>query len=1037
MDTPTLRFLGWDRPALELVADALLQWDAAEPDSFRRALVVVPTAESGRRLRACMAERAGRPLLVPRTTLMGLLVPEEGAASSVETLAAWMQVLGGTAGFREAEPRRVLEVALPLLRIRQQLEREGRLPDFSRDDFERFAASLPHREDWSTGIDEEVRRWESLRVLFAEVDRTLEEWGCQPAEKVREAAIAHPSPALRGRHLVVACVPELSPQIRRYLCQLVRAGARVEIWINAPASERIHLDAFGQPLAEYWASCPIDMDLSLGGEMEGSKEGGIPAAAVHIEPHARAMALKARSLAGGCSSREIALACCDPAFAPSLVTAFAPEWKLNLPEGRSLMTTSAALLPAQLAKACQEIRKLPLFDERTGSVLHGDALSVEAFLELARNPVIQQCYGAGLGGLGGFSRAVDEVLQRAHPASISRLLEVLEAAGPETPADGSRPLSRQYATYGKRIRDLVQGCAASRSFSGSLSELAERLSESFSHCGEHTQQATGRLASSLKEVVRMAGCGFRACSPAMALELWRHLVENQATGALEEMRHDDTVLDVVGWRELSFACARRILLVAMHDGCVPETAPQDACLPDAFRRFMKMTGARERAARDAFLLTALLHGQHGQGREVHFLLSKVKPDGAPAFPSSLLLRCKKTPEGRRVLAARADYFFRPSQRVTLPEPYDRLPLLDTPVMPSPEPGEMEPISLIAPGVTNRYAREEESFSPSRIAEFLRCPLRFWLRLLRGICPADAYREETGEMSPLEYGSVLHDVLRETVAAFPGRPSAGSVQDWERQIRQCALHSLAEAMLRHYGGAGESLPLPLAIQQKSMELSLSAFARCHAADLAEGWENRYLEHPVRLPLAAEGQPDIWLDMRLDRVDFHPATGRWRVVDYKTNEHSPAEVHVAGVPGGLGSRFCQWMPGFRLMAVSRKGGELVYRRWKNVQLPLYAWALMQQEALDKEDVPETGYYNLPKKQLSTVRYTPFLSVTEDKQPFSRQDLDSALDWVREAARLIRAGQCLYSAETLGIEERYDTFGALCPEMDPREMCGLPPV
>lgn len=1034
MDTPILRFLGWDRPALELVADALLQWNATREDSFRRSLVVVPTAESGRQLREYMAERAGRPLLMPRTTLMGLLIPGNGAATEAETLAAWMQVLGRTTALKGAAPRQVLEIALPLLRIRKQLERENHLPDFSRDEFERFAASQPQGGDWTAGIEEEVRRWESLRVFFTEVDRTLEAWGCQPAEKVREAAMANPSKALRGRHLIVACVPEVSPQHRRYLRQLAQAGVHVEIWVNAPASERAHLDEFGQPLAEYWASCPIDIPSARAGNGAGSADDSH----IHVEANARAMALKARTLAGGSSSRDVTLACCDPAFAPSLVTAFAPEWKLNLPEGRSLMTTSAALLPAQLAKACQEIQKLPLFDDRTGKVIHGDALSVEAFLELARNPVIQQCYGGDLGGLGGFSRAADELLQKNHPARVTRLLEIWETSGP--PLEGGKPLpgqdshARQYATYGRRIHALVQGCADSRVFLNSLAAFAHQLEESFLRHGEHMQQAVGCLLSSLYEVIHTAGRGFRGCSPAMALELWRYLVEKQAAGALEEMRHDETVLDVVGWRELSYARGHKVLIAAMHDGCVPEPAPQDANLPDAFRRFMKMSGSKEREARDAFILTALLQGHRGAGQEVHFLLSRSRADGSPAFPSSLLLRCERTPEGRQLLAARADYFFRPSGRVELPEPYDRLHLLDTPATEPINAGEMESICLIAPGATNRYARPEEPFSPSRISEFLHCPLRFWLRLLRGICPAEGYSGETGELSPLEYGTVLHDVLREVVSAFPSRPSTGSMGDWERQIRQTAHRCLAETMLRQYGGIGETLPLPLYIQQKSMEISLSAFARCHAADIAAGWETRYLEYPVRLSLKADGQADIRLDMRLDRVDCHPDTGCWRIIDYKTNDMLPAEVHVATVPDGLDSRFSQCMPGFKLIE-KKKGGNTLFQRWKNVQLPLYAWALQQQE--ETGALPETGYYNLPKNHLSEVEYTPLLSVTEDKHPFSQADVESALDWVREVARLVRAGQCLYSAETLGIAAMGEGFGALCPEMEPREMCGLPPV
>lgn len=53
MNTPELHFLGWDKPAIELVAEKLLE-GLSNPQTaaqYRRATVVVPTAESGRRLR--------------------------------------------------------------------------------------------------------------------------------------------------------------------------------------------------------------------------------------------------------------------------------------------------------------------------------------------------------------------------------------------------------------------------------------------------------------------------------------------------------------------------------------------------------------------------------------------------------------------------------------------------------------------------------------------------------------------------------------------------------------------------------------------------------------------------------------------------------------------------------------------------------------------------------------------------------------------------------------------------------------------------
>ena len=55
------------------------------------------------------------------------------------------------------------------------------------------------------------------------------------------------------------------------------------------------------------------------------------------------------------------------------------------------------------------------------------------------------------------------------------------------------------------------------------------------------------------------------------------------------------------------------------------------------------------------------------------------------------------------------------------------------------------------------------------------------------------------------------------------------------------------------------------------------------------------------------------------------------------------------------------------------------------------------------------------------------------------DQAIVCVQQAAALMRAGKCLYSAESLGRSMMYSNFGALCiyKDPDPRVMCSLPPL
>ena len=104
-------FLAWDRPLAPQAAEWLAgKWSGGGPLDLSRLLVVVPTTQSGRRLReaiAVHAARLGRAAFPPRVlTPEGLLIPDRGvtAASRPEMLMAWSGV------FREMDPLEFREV---------------------------------------------------------------------------------------------------------------------------------------------------------------------------------------------------------------------------------------------------------------------------------------------------------------------------------------------------------------------------------------------------------------------------------------------------------------------------------------------------------------------------------------------------------------------------------------------------------------------------------------------------------------------------------------------------------------------------------------------------------------------------------------------------------------------------------------------------------------------------------------------------------------------------------------------------------------
>ena len=92
-------FLGWDQPMLRQTVKWL--WERRE--KLPGMLVVVPTAQSGRRLREGLAEAGG--CLAPQVVTPGYFMRAEGAAPEAVELLAWVEVLEGVGDWSVYESR--------------------------------------------------------------------------------------------------------------------------------------------------------------------------------------------------------------------------------------------------------------------------------------------------------------------------------------------------------------------------------------------------------------------------------------------------------------------------------------------------------------------------------------------------------------------------------------------------------------------------------------------------------------------------------------------------------------------------------------------------------------------------------------------------------------------------------------------------------------------------------------------------------------------------------------------------------------------
>lgn len=1120
MNTPERIFLGWDEPAIKLVANRLYQAliNKKTAPLYRRATVVVPTAESGRRLRERLAEMSTEeqkqiPLLLPKITLAGHLIPANGAnvASEEETLAAWLQVLGGSEADPVAQyvpliPRRpethrerwAVGAAHKLMSLRNRLEQENitydrvthllRSHEVALQEKLNSHTQLPDRQRRTLLARQEVLkneqiRWQKLGELFAQVDATIcrnsKNTDIIPREKAIAAEIRNPQKIRRGTLVIIACLPELSPQLENYLLNLISLrDCEVQVWMNIPEEEASHFDCMGRPKESDWAERDIDIPHA-----EAPSNSAPLQPTIHLSNSADELAKTARELAGGFNSDEVVLVTGDSSYTPALINSFADPkngWELKSPEGRSLQTTDIGLLPDQLADYCSARQ-----DFFSNATQNAGMLELNAFVALLNNRALQHVLDASPTVQAGLQRHVEKLRDALLPASVERLCHFLN---PETllPAKDYRELEylaaercTEFYEFTLTAATFAEACCAPASLPGQLRILQAKLLATYAE--EPLRTAVYSLDKIIQSLLSKS-FSTRIQAPAFLLELLRYKARNEASALKPAESSPLQAGDVLGWRELTFAPGHRVIISAMHDGCIPEPVPEDEFLPESLCLELGIKHEAFRSARDTFLLTALLHSR--KPGDVHFLLSRQNPDGTPVAPSPLLLRCgNNLPERARKLFAEPSVV---SAQPVIPLCPLRAAKNGPEINKLIEPGMMENITQLAPPVSNPFANQSRTYSPSSLSGFLQCPLSFWLKHLFGLDAGNTYDEEKSELESNEYGTLMHAVLQHVVEAVPHIeklkamfPESADAKSLAAALTQFARETAIAEWRKVYMTDIERgvQPLPLEIQLRNIEKTLQDFAWRHVMDLQAGWRNICCEKRLKPTLTLVSGELARFSMIADRIDYNPDRNRWRIIDYKTSstDKKPLKVHFDEVKNGKESPFFRFMNTgeyqFPLVTArfGSKGDNYKYYRWKDVQLMLYAFGIRQLTAKDLNNelpaesladiMPDLYYYNLQSK---TQRMECYPLIEEGKlcaipgrgkqigHFCHRPDelLENALQTIDSAIRMIEAGQCLFSAEALQYKSRPFTrlaestndknaprFGAISQQCDPRSMFNLP--
>lgn len=896
-------FLGWDVPVLEVLRERLL----ASPAALARTLVVVPTAESGRALRESLAAAGGclSPEVVTPGGLMGRLGSGPEVASEAVEVLAWVEVLEGVGDWGAyatvfPDPPGAgeqsgwsLGLARSLVGVRKGLQERGLT-----------ITSAARR----LGNTVEGERWLALARLEAKVGGKLKSWGLAGRSEVlgmRDASFRMQDcwPGL-GRVVLagVADVPEVAVRM------LEGSNVPMEVLVAAPEEMADRFDDWGRPLG-----CWAEEEIAWPGT------GSVRLVADTREQAEEAFRVVAE---GARSSDRVALGAADEETAEELERVGAREgWPVFYP-GKEVRAPWLAWLGAWRS-----------FLRHPGVVEAIDLLGCAETGALVRGKRAQRVRA--------LSKARDSHLVR-QGEDVARALARLEDECGRMRDAGEEERADRRARLVEELRLAME-----------TMDLLEKRRTSFLREGFH--DGLGRLLPVLDPGGESGLEEWVGESSGLAAEVsrdpgfWIDLLVADAPGG-QAVEPGDRVLDVVGWLELFYEPGDHLVICGMNEGLVPAQESSDPWLPESVRRVLGLSTAEARAARDAYLLTAMMKMRETNGR-VDLLLAKSTLGGDVLKPSRLLLAAKG-----EELARRVEELFR---EVEPPE------------------------SGLAWTLDERFRWQRpicdervEKLSVTAFSDYLACPFRFYLKHVRRMQEPEPERVE---WNARDFGTVAHLVLERW-----GRDPEAREYSKVEAIEEWVLAELDRVVGEGFGG---SPPLAVRIQREAMAQRLSWFARVQACERAAGWRVVEVERNFSLTIGG-----IEVRGQVDRIEEHQ-DGRRRILDYKTSAAAKKveQAHLRRVTAA--TRWPEHLEGVE--KVSMPGGK---KRWINLQVPIYSAAL--------GSVDELGYFALGATEADVD-----LVVWEG---FGTDEEESAMACARWIAGQVEAGEFWPPAERVEFDD-----------------------
>ena len=767
-------FLGWDAPVVDKVRDWLVEHVPSAPDEpldLGDVLVVVPTAQAGRRLREALAlhcDERGTALLAARAVTPAFFLRNGDDASGSEATPALTKAIWA---------RLLMEIDLgqyPALFPAEVPNRDYGWALHTSDMFQRLRHSLADAglrmrdvAGVAGGDLEETDRWTDMgRLEDVYLERVRETNRLDPVlEEIRRAR----DPVLPDgvERVVIAAVPDPTKLMLDAIKALDAKGVPVEILVHAPNMPN-DFDDWGIPVADRWREKSIDIPefrkrVRIAGTPESQAQ----------------LALEA-------------IAECADEIGPADIAVGVPD--------RSVAPFLESLLSAH---------DLPAYDPAERAVSdHALFRLLESFCELQMT---------------GSYRAFADLLR--HPEMLNFLERRLEVGTRRVLSDldnfQNTHLPMDFDAVRQQFRDSsyigpgrgrFEALGAAVLFvRDRLKALTDDVEQGIRGLLAEIYGARGLIGDSpreeeLESVADAVDAVLRECAEATrSLGLDRKDAVSLFLRRLSEETYprerEKALLDLEGWLELPWNNAPLVIITGMNEGSVPDSRLGDVFLPDRLRKAAGLPDDSGRFARDVYLLSSMIVSRPEKGRVV-LTVGRQSAVGDPLKPSRLLFRC-----GDEELVARTEHLLGEVGEVRRNFAFNRSFLLDpsAPIVSTPE-------DLVF-----------KRISATQFGQYLACPFRFYLRNVLGM---EELNDEQAGLGPTDFGTMMHWVLE----VLGEQEELRSCTD--EKVLASALHArLDEWVAARFG---DEPPLTVKIAAAAARQRLLHAARVQADEAKSGW-----------------------------------------------------------------------------------------------------------------------------------------------------------------------------------------------------------